>query len=218
MVLREIKERYSTRNFSSEKVPDEVIKKILEAARLAPSWVNTQPWHFIVVQDKKTKGMLSQLAHGQPHAAEASAVIVCCGDKNTWEKENYKIIIEARKCITPEKIDTFLNNPAYNPKLLGEEAVIYRTIEEVTYAIAYMTIEAQSNGVGACIIGGIGNELNNALPDVYEEVRKMLKIPDNLMVLILLAVGYAKEFQEKSEKIRKGFNEIISWEFYGNKK
>ena len=53
MVLREISERYSVRNFSDRNIPDEIIRDILEAARLAPSWVNTQPWHFIVVKDKR---------------------------------------------------------------------------------------------------------------------------------------------------------------------
>ena len=90
MVLKEIAERYCSRSFSDKKVPDEVLKDILEAARLAPSWVNTQPWHFIVVKDKRNKAMLSQLAHGQPHVEEASAVIVCCGDKNAWEDENFR--------------------------------------------------------------------------------------------------------------------------------
>ncbi|OGI04867.1 MAG: hypothetical protein A2Y25_01965 [Candidatus Melainabacteria bacterium GWF2_37_15] len=218
MVLREIAERYCSRSFSNKEVPDEIIKDILEAARLAPSWVNTQPWHFIVVKDKRNKALLSQLAHGQPHVEEASAVIVCCGDKSAWEDENFRKTLESRKGITPERVEALLKTRGFNPKLKGEDAIIYRTLEEITYPVAYMTIEAEKNGVGACVIGWIGNELTESVPEVYELVKNTLNLPDNLIVMALLAVGYKKETQEKLEKIRKSFNEIVSWDFFGNKK
>ncbi|MBS4016148.1 MAG: nitroreductase family protein [Candidatus Latescibacteria bacterium] len=48
-----IKERKSYRNFSSQPVEQEKIIKVLEAARLAPSWQNRQCWRFVVVQDKE---------------------------------------------------------------------------------------------------------------------------------------------------------------------
>ena len=175
MVLREIAERYSVRNFSDKNVPDEIIRDILEAARLAPSWVNTQPWHFIVVKDKRNKALLSQLSHGQPHVEAAPVVIVCCGNKEIWEKQAYRKNIESKKGISPEKVEMLLKSPAFNPGLIGENAVIYRTLEELTYAIAYMTIEAESKEVGACIIGAIGNELTESVPEVHELARKTLK-------------------------------------------
>lgn len=218
MVLKEIKNRHSVRAFSGKQVPDETIKEILEAARLAPSWLNTQPWHFVVVKDKRNKAMLSQLSHGQPHVEEASAVIVCCGDESAWQEEEYRKVIESKKGISPERVETLLNNPAFNPKLRGECAITYRTLEELTYSIAYMTIEAEKNGVGACIIGGIGNELTESVPEVYELVRSTLELPENLKVMALLAVGYNLNPEEKQEKIRKSFQEIVSWEFFGNKK
>ena len=217
MVLKEITERYCVREFSDKKIANNVLNDILEAGRLAPSWVNTQPWHFIVVQDRKNKFLLSQLAHGQQHVEQASAVIVCCGDKSAWEEENYRQTIETRKGITPERLEMLLNNPAFNPKLRGEHAIIYRTLEELTYAIAYMTLEAEKNGVGACIIGGIGNELTESVPEVHDLARSTLALPDNLIIMTLLVLGYKKEGQEKPEKIRKSFNDVVSKEFYGNK-
>ncbi len=218
MVLKEIQERYSVKAFSDKKVPDEDIKEILEAARLAPSWVNTQPWHFIVVRDSQKKFMLSQLSHGQPHVEQASAVIVCCGDVETWEEENYRKTVESKKGITPEKVERLLGSPAFNPKLRGQEAVKMRTLEGVTYAIAYMTLQAYKNGIGACVIGAIGNELTESVPEVYELTRKTLELPDNIMVMAMLAIGYEDESYEKPEKNRKSFDEVVSWKFFGNKK
>jgi nitroreductase len=48
-----IKYRHSTRHFLPKKVSDEDVNVILEAARWAPSSMNIQPWHFIVIKNKK---------------------------------------------------------------------------------------------------------------------------------------------------------------------
>jgi len=47
-----IKKRRSIRAYQDREVPDDVLRKILEAARLAPSAKNRQPWKFIVVKDE----------------------------------------------------------------------------------------------------------------------------------------------------------------------
>lgn len=218
MVLREITDRHCVRNYSGEKVPDEIIKNILEAARLAPSWMNTQPWHFIVVQDEKKKFLLSQLSQGQPHVEKASAVIVCCGDKNVWEEENFRKTVKSKKGITPERVEILLKNEAFNPTLRDEATVTARTLEGLTYAIAYMTLEAKHQGVGACVIGAMGNDLTGAVPEVYELARNTLQIPDDFMIMAMLTIGYEEKTAEKPEKTRKSFDEVISWEIYGKKK
>ncbi len=217
MVLKEITRRFSVRNFSDKELPDEIIKNILEAGRLAPSWLNTQPWHFIVVKDPRNKSLLSQLTHGQPHVESAPVVIICCGDKDAWEEEIYRKTIESKEGITPERADMLLKSPAFNPKLKGDDAVTFRTLEQLTYAIAYMTVEADTNGVGACIIGGMGNELTGSVPEVYDLARKTFEIPENSMILTLLTLGYPDESQQKPEKTRKSVDDVISWGFYGNK-
>ncbi len=216
MVLREITERYSVKSFSKRELPDEIIKNILEAGRLAPSWVNMQPWHFIVIKGEQNKALLSQLAHGQSHVENASAVIICCGDKSIWEKETYRQNLIS-KGMPSERVELFMKNPAFNPGLMGENAVIYRTLEQMAYALAYMTIEAQASGAGACVIGAIGNELTGSVPEVHDLALKTFEIPDNFMILNLLAVGYPAENLTRPEKTRKPFDEAVSWGFYGNK-
>ncbi|MFH1901407.1 MAG: nitroreductase [Candidatus Omnitrophota bacterium] len=49
-ILDTIKERRSVRRFKKEKIPSEAVKKILEAARWAPSGLNNQPWRFVVLE------------------------------------------------------------------------------------------------------------------------------------------------------------------------
>ena len=54
-----IESRRSIRKYKADPVPDEHVIRVLNAARIAPSAANRQPWHFIVVQDKETRGKKS---------------------------------------------------------------------------------------------------------------------------------------------------------------
>ena len=54
--------RYSVRNYKNTPVPNEKINRCIEAARLAPSACNSQPWKFIIVDDLKLKNELAKMA------------------------------------------------------------------------------------------------------------------------------------------------------------
>ncbi len=88
-----IKNRRSIRSYKTTPVPREKIMKILEAARIAPSASNRQPWHFIVVQDKATIKKLAK----QAWAEEAPAMIVGLADtveSPNWCQNDMGIAIE----------------------------------------------------------------------------------------------------------------------------
>jgi nitroreductase len=59
-VLGAIRDRRSVLRFESANVEDDKLEAILEAGRWAPSWINKQPWNFIVIRDQKTKEKLSE--------------------------------------------------------------------------------------------------------------------------------------------------------------
>ena len=71
-----VTKRRSIRRYMPEPVPDDVLNKILETARIAPSAGHRQPWHFIVVKDALTK---KQLGVSQ-WAAEAPLMLIGCVD------------------------------------------------------------------------------------------------------------------------------------------
>ena len=79
-VWEAIKTRRSIRKFAPADVPDEMIKQMLEAARLAPSATNCQSWRFLVVRDKEVKKELRRICLEQRFIEEAPVVIVCFGD------------------------------------------------------------------------------------------------------------------------------------------
>jgi nitroreductase len=59
-VLESIRARRNIVRFSGEPVDEEKVETILEAGRWAPSWLNKQPWRFLVITDKNVKEKLSQ--------------------------------------------------------------------------------------------------------------------------------------------------------------
>jgi nitroreductase len=78
-VLEVIKKRRSIRKYKKDPIPEEALLRVLQAARLAPSGKNFQPWKFIIVKDKSLKEKLAQASAGQFFMAEAPIIIVGCG-------------------------------------------------------------------------------------------------------------------------------------------
>lgn len=74
--------RRSVRSFADRDVPEDVLRRVLDAARNAPSANNKQPWHFVVVRDASIRTQLAQRAAGQTFVGEAPVVIACCGRKS----------------------------------------------------------------------------------------------------------------------------------------
>ncbi|MEM2865914.1 MAG: nitroreductase family protein [Candidatus Hadarchaeales archaeon] len=74
-VYSAIRERRSVRAYRPDPVPEEALRRMLEAARLAPSAKNLQPWKLVVVRDPERRKKLAEAAHGQSFVAEAPVVI-----------------------------------------------------------------------------------------------------------------------------------------------
>lgn len=78
--------RYSVRSYKDMPVEDENLIKILEAGQIAPSAVNNQPWHFIVIREPENHKQFSKIYH-RDWFNEASVYIVICGDHNqAWKR------------------------------------------------------------------------------------------------------------------------------------
>ena len=172
-VFEAICRRKSIRAYESTPIPDEKINKILEAARLAPSAGNIQPWHFIVVKDEEKR---KKLARGMfaKFLIDAPVVIVGCGNMKS------------------------------SPK--------WHTVD-VSIAMEHMVLEATELGLGTCWVGSFNEE----------EVKELLKIPEDYKVVALLAIGYPRKKFDIQGKIlhiirkRKKLEEIVSFEEYGKK-
>ena len=198
-LLELISQRKSVRNYADKHISDEDLKTILEAGRLAPSWMNVQSWKFILVKSQENKDLLSELSIGQQQVKKADALIVCVADTNAWTEAGISNI----------------QNPALNPALQGENGVLVRTMEQVIYPISYMMLTANSLGISSCIIGALGNEITGILPEVSKKVKEVLGLKDGQVISTIITLGYDANPTE-TIKQRKSFDEVVSLEKLGN--
>ena len=75
-VLEAVRTLLAVREYQDKPIPPDVVRKIVEAGRLTGSGMNTQPWHFIVVDDRETLGRLGAAATSGPYVAQAPLAIV----------------------------------------------------------------------------------------------------------------------------------------------
>ena len=73
-----IRTRRSVRSYQDRDIPDEVLERVLDAARIAPSGNNRQPWSFVVVRDGGKRELIAQACYDQGFIATAPVVVVCC--------------------------------------------------------------------------------------------------------------------------------------------
>ncbi|UCH50786.1 MAG: nitroreductase family protein [Chloroflexota bacterium] len=186
-VSEAIRQRRSIRSFRSDPIPDEIVLEILEAARLAPSGSNRQPWRFIVVTDGEERAKLRQLCWDQAFIEEAPVVIICCADltaytqasrkKRTQEFLEYGVI----KTLSGRFAD-----PAVRAALAAAPDPDLQTFTTPAVANAYIAIEhmvltATALGLGTCWVGALGNP---------EEIKALFDIPETTLVVAVLPVGY----------------------------
>ncbi len=79
--IKAIKERRSIRSFKEEPIPKEIIEDIIDAARLAPTANNLQPWVFVAVTDEKMRKRLAGITdYGKFIADSPLCIVVFCED------------------------------------------------------------------------------------------------------------------------------------------
>ncbi len=88
--------RRSVRVYTEEKVPEEVMEKLLDYALLAPNSSNLQPWEFYWVRSTDKKKALVKACFSQPAARTAQEIIVCVAKIKTWPKVR-KLMLEHLK-------------------------------------------------------------------------------------------------------------------------
>ena len=79
-VYEAIATRKSVRAFEDRDVPEDVLQRVFEAVRLAPSASNRQEWRFVVVRDPANRKKLAQAANAQQFVGQAPVILVCCAE------------------------------------------------------------------------------------------------------------------------------------------
>jgi nitroreductase len=166
-VMEAIRSRKSVRSYLDKAVEEQKLKRVLEAARMAPSASNRQEWRFVVVTDPEKRRRLAGEAAGQRFIAEAPVVIAACAQTDG------KIMRCGLACYP---ID-------------------------VAIAIDHLTLAAVDEGLGTCWIGSFDPEV----------VRKILGIPEEIVVVELLPLGYPAD-PRAAAKSRLPMETIVHYE------
>jgi len=84
-----VKTRRSIRSYKPDIPPQDVLDRISEAARIAPSGSNRQPWRFIFVTDPSLKKKLVSACGNQKFVGEAPIVVIACGYDIKYNRGGY---------------------------------------------------------------------------------------------------------------------------------
>ena len=80
--LQFIFNRRSVRQYEDREIPPEMLNDILEAAMAAPSAVAKDPWHFLLIRERKTLDKITKILPNGQMLRQAPAAVVVCGDIN----------------------------------------------------------------------------------------------------------------------------------------
>ena len=172
-MIETIMTRTSIRQYTDKPVEKEKIEAMLRAGMAAPTAVNAQPWHFVVVSDK---AKLGELAAANPHAGmlkSAPLAIVVCGDMTK--------------------------------AMEGKGRQFW--IQDCSAATENILLAAHAQGLGAVWTALYPME------ERIQPVSEALKLPDTLIPLCTVVIGYPAEQPEPKDKWKP---ENVSYNEYGN--
>lgn len=175
-------ERRDTPSFDGTAIPDEDLKKILDAGLRAPSGFNMQPWRFIVVRDEEQKKKLRRASFNQAKVEEASVLIVACGDADGWRNGDMEEMLRmGREGGMPE---TFAAQAQTSiPNYLANHPNLTAWLnKQVAVAVTSMMLMAEVLAYDTALIEGIEED----------RVREILKLPLSYQVVALLALGHLR--------------------------
>lgn len=84
------KSRYSCRNYLNKPVEEEKLTTILEAARIAPSAVNFQPWLIFVLQDNELRDGINEAYPREWFQCAPVALVICGNHQSSWKRSDGK--------------------------------------------------------------------------------------------------------------------------------
>jgi len=127
-MINEIRTRKSIRKFNDKVVEDEKMIQLIEAASLAPSGSNSQPWQFIIVKSAETKEEIAKVNHNQMWMKDAFAYVVCVADIRCRIKDEEDVSVD-------ENSDMF---------------EVKQIIRDTSIAVSHLLLEAESIGLSTC--------------------------------------------------------------------
>jgi len=194
-VLDALHSRFTVRSFKRDPVSRETLRKILEAALHAPSWANTQPWELYIAGgealNRLRKAYLENLQNCVPRSPDLTA-------PREWPPELQRRMeaVKAERIAAVEKTcldtSTLVDVARINYRFFDAPVVVYLCMDRrlTPWSIFDLGLLAQSIMLAAqdFNVDSAPAVTLVAHPDL---VRAELQIPDELLIIIGVALGYA---------------------------
>jgi nitroreductase len=172
--------RQSVRRYAATAVEPEKINLCLEAARLAPSASNSQPWKYIVVDQEPLRTEL----------AKATFSDIQLINKFTLQAPVMVVIVMEKA------------------KLITRLAMLVKKKEwpliDIGITAEHFCLQAAELGLGTCMIGWFDED----------KIKKLLQIPSDKSIGLVITAGYAVAGYAQRTKIRKPIEEIVRYNYY----
>jgi nitroreductase len=231
-----IRSRSAARQFSSRKIDERLLFELLDLTNRAPSGYNLQPWNFVIVRDNELRGLLSHVAFQQRQVREAPVTVVFVADPLAWkttyprildESVSAGLIEESYARISQNNVNRHfrlgpfglygllkkmaeplqrLRRPTAHQLGSRDEAIAYVNSQCMLAAATFM-LAAQSVGLHTCPMEGFDPE----------RLKRLLAIPNQMSVPIIIPLGYLAEGAQAEPSYRVPTVEKARVDLFPNK-
>ncbi len=182
--LKVIQDRRSIREYTPEPVSDEDLKKILEAARQAPSGENAQPWRYVVVRDPATRKKLGALAGGGSGRRFTAEFVTKKMQERFTSLEDEAKKKAAFEKLTSGKVSAFLADAPVCLVVCGKKDV-WDMPFDTSAAIENILLMVTALNLGACWVIAPCIDIRDE-----ERIKGLLSIPEGFKAVSIISIGH----------------------------
>jgi len=174
-------------HFISKPIEDEILSRILNAAHHAPSVGFSQPWNFILIKDPKTKKRVKESFEKE---RERSSQLVEEPKKSKYLSFKLEGILES-----PVNLCVTYDPSKFGPFVIGRSSIPEAGLYSVCCAIQNLWLAARTENIGVGWVSILSNEM----------LKEILDLPDHVIPVAYLCLGYVNEFSSKPDLEKKGW-------------
>ena len=206
--LKVIQDRRSIREYAPDPVSDSDIDLILEAARLAPSGENAQPWRFVVVKDAVTRKKLGAIAGGGSGRRFTAEFVTKKMQERFSSLEDEAKKKAAFEKLTSGQVSAFLADAPVDLIIVGKKDV-WDLPFDTSAAIENILLMVTALNLGACWVIAPCIDIRDE-----ERIKELLNIPEGFKAISILSIGHPT--RPHRPRPRLPLNEIVFAEKFGD--
>jgi len=199
--------RYAVKRMTGDKVPDEKINTILNAAHLSPSGIGLQPYEIIVISDPDIKKQILPIAMDQSVVTESSHLLVfAVWDEYTTERIDH--VFDHLISIRNSESTSYERQRHFAKRFFGNMSIeenFHHAAKQANIALGLAIVAAASQGIDTTPMEGFDPSALDEFLDLHSK---------GLRSSMLLAVGYRdteNDWNLKNEKVRKPMKEFVTF-------